>query len=196
MGARSTLWRRAGRVAGAGLGAAALGASLALPVRAQSAPAPSVPAAPAASAALAAMAGAPAARAPSTAQLARGAEIFGGVCFACHGAQGQGTVGIAPALAGTLAPALATAEGRGYVLRVLMHGLSGRIVSQGQTFMGAMPAQSNFHDEDLAALGAHLAKLNGSEAVPFSAADVAAARAEKPAPSHKALRELRAKVLP
>lgn len=173
MGAQSTLWRRAGRVAGAGLGVAVLGASLALPARAQTAPAT-----------------------PTAAQLARGAEIFGGVCFACHGAQGQGTVGIAPALAGTLAPALATAEGRGYVLRVLMHGLSGRIVSQGQTFMGAMPAQSNFHDEDLAALGTHLAKLNGSEVVPFSAAEVAAARAQQPAPSHKALRELRAKVLP
>jgi len=163
MGARSTLWPRAW----VRLGVAVLGAGLALPAAAQTAPA-----------------------------LTRGAEIFGGVCFACHGAQGQGTVGIAPALAGPLASALASLEGRGYVLRVLLHGLSGRIVSQGQTFVGAMPAQSNFHDEDLAAVGAHLAKLNGLDTAPFTPAEVAAARAEQPAPSHKTLRELRAKVLP
>lgn len=163
MGARSTLWPRAW----VRLGAVVLGAGLALPAAAQTAPA-----------------------------LTRGAEIFGGVCFACHGAQGQGTVGIAPALAGPLAPALASPEGRGYVLRVLLHGLSGRIVSQGQTFVGAMPAQSNFHDDDLAAVGAHLAKLNGLDMAPFTLAEVAAARAEQPAPSHKTLRELRAKVLP
>ncbi|NDY91244.1 c-type cytochrome [Ideonella livida] len=152
-------------------------------------------------AALCAGGGVPAAAQPalvpaSPQALARGAEVFGGVCLACHGAQGQGTAGLAPALAGPLAPALASAEGRGYVLRVLLHGLSGRIVSQGQTFMGAMPAQSNFHDEDLAAVGAHLARLNGLEGAPFTATEVATARAERPAPTHKALRELRAKVMP
>lgn len=170
MAARPHLRSRVLRAALAGLG----GLVLALPASAQGA-------APATS---------------DAARLARGAEIFGGVCFACHGAQGQGTVGIAPALAGPLAPAFASADGRGYVLRVLLHGLSGRIVSQGQTFVGAMPAQSNFHDDDLAAVGTHLARLNGLDQPPFSADDVVAARAEKPAPSHKALRELRARVLP
>lgn len=127
---------------------------------------------------------------------ARGAEIFASNCFACHGAQGQGTAGIAPALAGQLSPVLARPEGRGYVLRVLLHGLSGRIVSQGQTFVGAMPTQAALSDADLVALGTHLAALNGQTGAPFDAAEVAAARAESPAPSHKALRELRARVMP
>lgn len=152
----------------------------------------------AATAALAAVlaAGALPAEAQTVAPATRGAEIFASVCFACHGAQGQGTAGIAPALAGPLAPVLARPEGRGYVLRVLLHGLSGRIVSQGQTFVGAMPAQAALTDADLVALGAHLAALNGHEGVPFDATEVAAARAESPTPSHKALRELRARVMP
>lgn len=152
----------------------------------------------AATAALAAVlaAGALPAAAQTATPAVRGAEIFASVCFACHGAQGQGTAGIAPALAGPLAPVLARPEGRGYVLRVLLHGLSGRIVSQGQTFVGAMPAQAALTDADLVALGAHLAALNGHEGTPFDAAEVAAARAESPAPSHKALRELRARVMP
>ena len=152
----------------------------------------------AAAAALAAVlaAGALPVAAQTATPAARGAEIFASVCFACHGAQGQGTAGIAPALAGPLAPVLARPEGRGYVLRVLLHGLSGRIVSQGQTFVGAMPAQAALTDADLVALGAHLAALNGREGAPFDATEVAAARAESPAPSHKALRELRARVMP
>lgn len=152
----------------------------------------------AATAALAAVlaAGALPAAAQTATPAARGAEIFASVCFACHGAQGQGTAGIAPALAGPLSPVLARPEGRGYVLRVLLNGLSGRIVSQGQTFVGAMPAQAALTDADLVALGAHLAALNGHEGTPFDAAEVAAARAESPTPSHKALRELRARVMP
>lgn len=91
---------------------------------------------------------------------------------------------------------LARPEGRGYVLRVLLHGLSGRIVSQGQTFVGAMPAQAALTDADLIAVGAHLAALNGREGMPFDVAEVATARAESPVPSHKALRDLRARVMP
>ncbi len=139
---------------------------------------------------------APAADAANTP--AAGAAVFGRTCFACHGAQGQGTVGIAPALAGPLAPVLASAEGRGYVARVLLHGLSGRIVSQGQTFMGAMPAQANaLSDAELADVANFLAQgLNAAPAPVFQAEDFAQARAQQPAPSHKALRELRAKVMP
>jgi len=134
--------------------------------------------------------------AQTLAPAARGTEIFASNCFACHGAQGQGVPGLAPALAGPLSPVLARPEGRGYVLRVLLHGLSGRIVSQGQTFVGAMPSQAALSDADLVALGTHLAGLNGQTGAPFDAAEVAAARAESPAPSHKALRELRARVMP
>ena len=152
----------------------------------------------AATAALAAVlaAGALPVAAQTAAPTARGAEIFASHCFACHGAQGQGVPSLAPALAGPLSPVLARPEGRGYVLRVLLHGLSGRIVSQGQTFVGAMPTQAALTDADLVALGAHLAALNGHEGTPFDAAEVAAARAESPTPSHKALRELRARVMP
>ena len=120
---------------------------------------------------------------------APGRAVFDARCAACHNAGGQGTAGIAPALAGTL-PHLGSEDGRRYLSQVLVHGLSGRIVSQGQVFTGAMPAQAAIPDEELAAVANYLAQeLNGGTAPLFAAEDFAQARTLKP--THKALRELR-----
>lgn len=128
----------------------------------------------------------------ASAQGTPGQTVFDSRCVACHGAGGAGIAGLAPALAGAL-PHLAQPAGRTYVLQVLTHGLSGRIVSQGQTFIGAMPAQSDLSDADLAAVATHLASLNGLADVRITADDAANARAAKV--DHKALREQRAALL-
>ena len=121
---------------------------------------------------------------------AEGSSIFRNTCAACHNASGEGTAGIAPALAGTLAPFGKSEEGRRYIAQVLLGGLSGRIVSQGQVFMGAMPPQSALSDTDLAAVANYVVKdLNGGAADSFSSAEFAAARGTKL--SHKELREMR-----
>lgn len=121
---------------------------------------------------------------------ADGSALFKNTCAGCHNTAGEGTPGIAPALAGTLAPHGASEEGRRYIAQVLLAGLSGRIVSQGQVFMGAMPPQSALADADLAAVANYVVKdLNGGAADTFAPADFAAARGTKP--SHKELRELR-----
>lgn len=123
-----------------------------------------------------------------------GAKVYGQVCIACHQAGGKGMAGLAPALAGTLAPALGREDGRRYVTGVLLHGLSGRIESQGQVFMGAMPPQATLSDAELLDVANHLAQdLNGVAQAPFTAEDIAAARAAKL--THKDLRELRAQVM-
>lgn len=128
----------------------------------------------------------------SWAQNTSGQGIFDTRCVACHGAGGAGIAGLAPALAGAL-PYLGQPAGRSYVLQVLTHGLSGKIVSQGQTFIGAMPAQTDLSDADLAAVATYVASLNGQPTASITAEDAAAARATKV--DHKALREQRAALL-
>jgi mono/diheme cytochrome c family protein len=123
-----------------------------------------------------------------------GLAVFDKQCMACHQAGGSGMAGLAPALAGALAPMLGSDDGRHYVAQVLIHGLSGRIVSQGHVFMGAMPSQSALSDAELADVTNYLARdLNGAKASVFSADDFVRARATKL--THKDLREMRERVL-
>ena len=125
----------------------------------------------------------------------RGAEVYATRCAACHHASGQGTPGIAPAVAGVLAPLFDSAEGRRYVIQVLVSGLSGRIVSQGQVFFGAMAAQTALSDGELADAANHVARqLNASTGPSFNAEEFAQAR--RAPVSHKDLRDLRARLLP
>lgn len=124
-----------------------------------------------------------------------GLAVFNANCVACHQAGGQGMPGLAPALAGPLAPMLSAADGNRYVSLVLTQGLSGKIVSAGQAFNGAMPAQTALSDADLAAVANYVARdLNGVAASNFTADDFAKAKATKVA--HKDLREMRARAMP
>lgn len=133
------------------------------------------------------------ARAADTAA-ADGLALFNQVCAACHQPGGKGMAGLAPPLAGTLAPLLARDEGRRYLAQVLVHGLSGRIVSQGQVFNLAMAPHAALSDAELAAVAGYVARdLNNSESGSPTAQDIAAARAAKP--SHKELRDLRERLL-
>ncbi len=128
--------------------------------------------------------------AASDATVPQGLATFNRQCIACHQSGGKGLVGLAPALAGTLANLLAMEDGRRYVTQVLIHGLSGRIVSQGQVFVGAMPTQLPMSDDELAGVANYLAQdLNGAAQPLFSGADFVQARAA--VTTHKQLRELR-----
>lgn len=129
---------------------------------------------------------------------ADGAAVYGQRCVACHQAGGVGAPGLAPPLAGQLAPRLATEEGRAYFPRVLVSGLSGPIKVGEERFMGVMPSFAQLDDEELAAvLNTVMGEYNAAGLPaghrPYEAADIAAARAEKLAP-HQVL-ALRKKVL-
>jgi mono/diheme cytochrome c family protein len=126
------------------------------------------------------------------AQDAAGQAFFDRNCAACHQPGGVGQAGLAPPLAGVLAPLLAHDEGRHYVLQVMVRGVSGRLVSRGETFNLAMPPQAGFSDSELAEAARYVAALNGSS-VKFAPEDVARARAE--AVTHKQMRELRDRLL-
>jgi mono/diheme cytochrome c family protein len=123
-----------------------------------------------------------------------GRTAFDAHCAACHQTGGKGVPGLAPPLVGALSNAMASDEGRRYITGVLIHGLSGRITSQGQTFVGAMPPQAALTDADLVSIANYLARdLNDSVGAPFATEDLLRARGEKL--SHRALLEMRGRLL-
>ena len=125
---------------------------------------------------------------------ADGAALFSTHCTACHQPGGVGVPGLAPPLAGTLGERLKIA-GRGYLPRVVTHGLTGPITVNGQRYAGAMPSfAAQLDDEALAAVLNHVVTGFNGDSMPeghqsFSAAELADARADKLAPNE--VRKLR-----
>ena len=127
----------------------------------------------------------------SSALAADGAAVYQQVCVACHQAGAVGAPGLAPSLAGELSKRAGQAAVRAYMAQVVVQGLQGHIVSEGQSFNSVMPSQAQLSDDELAAVLSHVViGLGGqSQLAPFEAADIAAARASRLSP--KALRAQR-----
>jgi glucose/arabinose dehydrogenase len=88
---------------------------------------------------------------------------FQELCFTCHGLDGKGTAidGLAPGM--TLAPSLAgskTAVKGDFILRVLLHGLSGPV--NGKTYQAQMIPMANNPDEWLADIASYVRKSFGN----------------------------------
>jgi mono/diheme cytochrome c family protein len=122
-----------------------------------------------------------------------GAAIFAQQCAACHQADGQGTVGLAPALKGPHWQRLGS--DRAYLPQVLVHGLSGLIVVNGERHVGSMPAfGSQLDDDSLAAVANHLqGVVQARSDAAYTAEDIRAARAAGGSPPKS--RERRAQAL-
>jgi mono/diheme cytochrome c family protein len=105
-----------------------------------------------------------------------GAALFAQHCAACHQADGQGTVGLAPALKGPHWQRLGA--DRVYLPQVLVHGLSGLIVVNGERHVGSMPAfATQLDDESLAAVANHLQRVvQGRQEPDYTAGDMRAVR--------------------
>ncbi len=78
-------------------------------------------------------------------RIARGQRLYASTCLACHQPNGQGIAGAFPPLAGS---DYLNADKRRAISTVL-HGLSGAVVVNGQTFNSVMPALG-LSDEDVA----------------------------------------------
>jgi len=72
----------------------------------------------------------------ATGGAANGATIFSQKCASCHGAQGQGTPGVFPPLAGN--PVVTGNPAK--VIAIVSDGLSGKIVVNGRLYSAQMPA--------------------------------------------------------
>lgn len=114
---------------------------------------------------------------------AKGAEVYNANCAACHQPTGKGVPGAFPPLAGHFSALLAAgAAGRTYVEHVALYGLAGKIVVDGMTYNGAMPAQKQLSDADLAAALNYVATSWGNKLPkgqkPFVAAELTKLRAK------------------
>jgi mono/diheme cytochrome c family protein len=122
---------------------------------------------------------------------ADGAALFAQHCAACHQADASGTVGLAPALKGPDWARLGT--DKGYLAAVLLHGLSGPIVVNGQRFVGSMPGfAAQIDDASLAAIANHLLGLQGRSSGAYSASDVKEVREAGGSPTQSRTRRAQA----
>lgn len=96
----------------------------------------------------------------------QGATIYEAQCAVCHGAQGQGTPGLYPPLAGSLGRLLVLEEARAYITWVVRYGLSGPIRSGGVLYKGVMPAHPGLSVKELTALLNFLLTLNAKQLPP------------------------------
>lgn len=114
--------------------------------------------------------GTPAAAIPAGAD---GAKIFSVTCASCHLANGTGTEGKVPPLAGS--EWVTGNEGR--LVRIILHGLIGEVEVQGEMFSGAMPTWGGaFTDAQIASVASYVRGAWGNKAPPVHAASVAKIR--------------------
>lgn len=104
---------------------------------------------------------------------AQGEQIYGSLCITCHGPEGKGVPGAFPPLAGSGGFYGSPQQMAG----IIVHGLNGEIVVQGQTFNGVMPAQGgNFDDYEIAAVATWVRTSFGNDDGIVLPSDVTAVR--------------------
>jgi putative membrane-bound dehydrogenase-like protein len=111
--------------------------------------------------------------------LDKGREIYGQVCFACHGDDGRGEQMPGAPPGTTRAPALASSPRvvghQEYVIKTLLHGLTGPV--NGATYTEVMVPMGQSPDDWIAAIASYVRNSFGNRASIVSAADVARVRA-------------------
>jgi mono/diheme cytochrome c family protein len=113
-------------------------------------------------------------------RLQQGSEVFGSLCFSCHGTDGLGQpmAGAAPGV--TMAPPLAGSPRvqahRDYVIKVLLQGLTGPV--DGKTYPEVMVPMGGSSDEWVAGIASYVRSSFGNSGGLVTPADVARVRAE------------------
>ncbi|MCH2119344.1 MAG: cytochrome c [Pirellulales bacterium] len=102
----------------------------------------------------------------------RGEVIYNQVCKTCHQADGAGTPGAFPPLAGS-GEYYGDAQNHA---RIIIHGLSGPIVVQGQDYNGVMTPHDYLTDYDVAAVATYERNSWGNADGIVLPSDAAAAR--------------------
>ncbi|KAF1046511.1 c-type cytochrome [Xylophilus sp.] len=105
--------------------------------------------------------------------LQRGAALYTRHCADCHGAQGQGTPGAFPPLAGNRAVTMTQPAN---VLRMILQGGYAPATAGNPRPHGMPPFTQVLGDEDVAAVASYIRSAWGHRAAPVGALDVARAR--------------------
>jgi len=103
-----------------------------------------------------------------------GEQIYNTRCMSCHQMGGRGVPGTFPPLTGT-----DWVNGdKGRLIRLLLHGISGRMEVKGQTYSGAMPPWGGaLEDEGVAAVLTYIRSNFGNDTTAVTAEEVARVRA-------------------
>ena len=115
--------------------------------------------------------------AATAAAQADGAQVFDNSCAFCHQSGGVGVPGQFPRLAGRVGAIAATPEGRAFLPKVLLNGMSGQITVDDQPILGIMPAFDSLSDDDIAAVLTYLSGLDHAP-ITFTADEIKKARGE------------------
>lgn len=103
-----------------------------------------------------------------------GAQVYRSTCQTCHGPEGRGVAGAFPPLAGN---ARVTGDAAPLV-RIVLHGLRGPLVVEGQRYDGVMtPHGAILSDDQIAAVLTYVRQSFGNDAPAVSPEVVAAERA-------------------
>ena len=105
---------------------------------------------------------------------AKGKELFGTICIACHQANGAGLPGLAPSLVDSEWVTGPTDR----IVRIVLQGLTGPIEVGGSTWQMEMPAVTFFTDEQLAALLTYVRREWQNDGTAVKASEVAKVRAQ------------------
>jgi len=121
------------------------------------------------------------------------AKLFVDHCGACHQKHGEGTPNLAPPLVSLILKASVAKGEADYAAKVVVNGLSGRIMVGGMALISAMPARVELSDAEVAAVVAYvLMDLNGLDLKPSQLPDAARIAQLRQAPVSQAdLRRIR-----
>jgi nitrite reductase (NO-forming) len=114
------------------------------------------------------------AKAAAPEQMARGARVYRSLCLACHLPDGRGFPGVCP----PLAEADYLLADRARAIRIVLRGLKGPIVVNGETYNGDMPPLADvLSDQQVADVLTYAFNSWGNTGPAFHERDVAAVRA-------------------
>ncbi|MEY2880750.1 MAG: Copper-containing nitrite reductase precursor [Verrucomicrobiota bacterium] len=109
------------------------------------------------------------------AQIEKGKQVYMGLCFACHQADGNGLPGVFP----PLAKADYMLADRERAIRVVLKGLTGKVTVNGKTYDSAMPPQeAALSDTQVADVLTYVFNTWGNTGDAFTAAQVKVVRNE------------------
>ena len=110
--------------------------------------------------------------------LERGSVIYGELCYSCHGADGRGTPTPGAAAGSVLAPSLAGSTRvnghRDYVIKTVLHGLSGPL--DGKAYPQVMVAMGSNKDQWVADVASYVRNSFGNTGTLATTDDVARVR--------------------
>ncbi|MGN6513625.1 MAG: c-type cytochrome, partial [Lysobacteraceae bacterium] len=105
-------------------------------------------------------------------QVKAGEALFAGTCSTCHQPNGEGVQGAFP----PLAHSSILKENPKRIIDIMLHGLSGPVTVNGQSFNSVMPAQTQLTDDEVANIATYVLNSWGNPGGQVTKDEVAAKR--------------------